>query len=141
MTTAQPPAPPPANPTVWLTLQAHDAPALISFYTEVLGFTLRARYDEEGTDRVAHAELVWPEGSGGVMLGSHKPGGAWTTEPGTAAAYVVSTDPAAIHARVVAHGGATITAELTEKDYGSTEFALADPEGNQWSFGTYPGES
>lgn len=139
MTTAQPPTGSSANPTVWLTLQAHDAPALITFYTDVLGFTLRARYDEEGTDRVGHAELVWSEGSGGVMLGSHKPGGAWTTEPGSAAAYVVSSDPAAIHARVVAHGGATITAELTEKDYGSTEFAMADPEGNQWSFGSYPG--
>ena len=70
------------------------------------GFTVRARYDEEGTDRVAHAELHWSEGTGALMLGSHKPGGEWTTEPGTAAAYVVSTDPAALHRRIVEHGGA-----------------------------------
>lgn len=26
---------------------------------------------------------------------------------------------------------------LTDQDYGSREFAVADPEGNLWSFGTY----
>jgi uncharacterized glyoxalase superfamily protein PhnB len=136
-TTENPPA---ANPTVWLTLQAHDAPALIDFYVAAFGFTVRARYDEQGTDRVAHAELHWSEGTGALMLGSHKPGGEWTTEPGTAAAYVVSTDPAALHRRIVEHGGARSVSELTEKDYGSSEFTVVDPEGNRWSFGTYPGE-
>jgi len=29
--------------------------------------------------------------------------------------------------------------ELHRTDYGSDEFALADPEGNLWSFGTYAG--
>ena len=75
------------------------------------------------------------------MLGSHKPDGEWCTQPGTAAAYVVSSDPAALHRRVVDHGGARRVSDLTEKDYGSSEFAVVDPEGNQWSFGTYPGES
>jgi uncharacterized glyoxalase superfamily protein PhnB len=140
-TTDNPPAAnPTANPTVWLTLQAHDARALIDFYVAAFGFTVRARYDEEGTDRVAHAELHWSEGTGALMLGSHKPGGEWTTEPGTAAAYVVSSDPAALHRRIVAHGGARRVSALTEKDYGSSEFTVVDPEGNQWSFGTYPGE-
>ena len=35
--------------------------------------------------------------------------------------------------------GAKITRELNETDYGSFEFGFADPEGNQWSVGTYPG--
>jgi len=132
---------PAGSPTVWLTLQAHDAPALIDFYVAAFGFTVKARYDEEGTDRVAHAELHWPEGTGGLMLGSHKPDGEWCTQPGTAAAYVVSSDPAALHRRVVGHGGARRVSELTEKDYGSTGFTVVDPEGNQWSFGTYLGAS
>lgn len=127
------------KPTVWLTLQARDAAALIDFYVEVFGFTLNARYDEEGSDRVAHAELLWPEGAGGLMIGSHKPDGEWTTQPGTGAAYVVTDDPRAIYDRVVAHGGATVTQKPHEKDYDSLEFAVTDPEGNQWSFGTYPG--
>ncbi|MDN5760864.1 MAG: VOC family protein [Microlunatus sp.] len=131
--------PTPTRPSVWLTLQAHDAPALIEFYTQAFGFELRARYDEEGTDRVAHAELCWPEGSGGLMMGSHKPAGEWTTQPGTAAAYVVVSDPAVLRQRIVDHGGARSVGELNEKDYGSSDFAVVDPEGNQWSFGTYAG--
>lgn len=127
------------TPGLWLTLQAHDAPALIDFYVEAFGFTLSARYDEEGSDRVAHAELLWPEGTGGLMMGSHKPGGEWVTQPGSAAAYVVVADPRALLARIEAYGGATIIRGVSEKSYGSTEFAVADPEGNQWSFGTYAG--
>ena len=128
-----------SKPTVWLTLQAHNAAALIDFYVAAFGFTVSARYDEEGGDRVAHAELLWPEGSGGLMLGSHKPDSEWSTQPGTAAAYVVTGDPAVLHQRVVEHGAARDVSELTERDYGSTEFTVVDPEGNKWSFGTYPG--
>ena len=130
-----------STPSLWLTLQAHDAAALIDFYVTVFGFTVTARYDEEGSDRVAHAELRWPEGTGWLMMGSHKTDAEWSTQPGTAAAYVVSSDPEAIHRRVVEHGGARSVTDLTEKDYGSSEFAVVDPEGNQWSFGTYPGAS
>jgi uncharacterized glyoxalase superfamily protein PhnB len=39
----------------------------------------------------------------------------------------------------VAHG-AKVTHELYETDYGSRDFAIEDPEGNRWAFGTYPGE-
>ncbi len=74
-------------PQVWLTLQAHDAPALIRFYVEVLGFVAVAVYAEG--DQVAHAQLSWPEG-GGIMMGSHKPGRPWVREPGTFGAYVVT---------------------------------------------------
>ena len=30
--------------------------------------------------------------------------------------------------------------DLHETDYGSRDFAVRDPEGNRWSFGTYRGE-
>lgn len=128
------------KPALWLTLQAHDAPALIDFYTAAFGFTVAARYDEDD-NRVAHAELLWPEGAGGLMMGSHQPDGEWSTEPGTAAAYVVTGDPRGLRDRVAAHGGAASIGELVERDYGSTEFTVTDPEGNRWSFGTYPGAS
>ena len=29
---------------------------------------------------------------------------------------------------------------LHDTDYGSRDFAVRDPEGNRWSFGTYRGE-
>ncbi len=62
-----------------------------------------------------------------------------STQPGTAAAYVVSGDPAAVRRRAVEHGGARDVSELTDRDYGSSDFTVVDPEGNMWSFGTYPG--
>ena len=96
-------------PQVWPTLRARDARALIRFLVDAFGFREVAVYGDG--DRVDHAF----------------------------AAYVVTGDPDALHARAVA-AGANITAGLHETDYGSRDFAAADPEGNHWSFGTYRGE-
>ena len=126
-------------PQVWPTLRAKDARALIHFLVEALGFE-EAVVHGEG-DTVHHAELSWPEG-GGVMLGSARHTDADVsipTLPGAFGAYVVTADPEAVLARAKA-AGAEIIAELHETDYGSRDFAVRDPEGNRWSFGTYPGE-
>jgi uncharacterized glyoxalase superfamily protein PhnB len=63
----------------------------------------------------------------------------WALPPGTFGCYVVTAEPDVLYARVVA-GGAEITRQLHDTDYGSRDFALRDPEGNLWSFGTYRGE-
>ncbi|MFJ9697956.1 VOC family protein [Kitasatospora sp. NPDC101183] len=131
-------------PQVWPCLRARDAKALIRFLVDAFGFEEVVSYEEGGL--VVHAELAWPEG-GGVMLGSERetperetPEGEapWPGRPGTFTAYVVTARPDAVHARAVA-AGARITTGLTETDYGSRDFSAADPEGNRWSFGTYPG--
>jgi uncharacterized glyoxalase superfamily protein PhnB len=122
------------TPTVWGTFQARDARAIIDFLMR-LGFEDTAVYGEG--ERVDHAQLDWPEG-GGVMLGSHKPDAEWSREPGTAGFYVVTADPQGVYDKAVA-AGAEITRKPGTTDYGSTEFALRDPEGNLWSFGTYAG--
>ena len=123
-------------PTVWPTLQARDASALIAFLTGVVGFEPTAVYTDG--DRVVDAQLDWPEG-GGVMLGSYNPEGPWRREPGTFGAYVVTDRVDEVYRRV-AESGVPIVQELQDTDYGSREFVLADPEGNLWSFGTYRGE-
>jgi uncharacterized glyoxalase superfamily protein PhnB len=124
-------------PTVWGTLQARDARAMIDFLTAV-GFEPTAVY-ADGSDpaTINHAQLDWPEG-GGVMLGSHKQEG-WSLPPGGSGFYVVTADPRAVHDRAV-QAGAEITRPLNEPGYGGWEFGLRDPEGNQWSFGSYRGE-
>ncbi|HLR97960.1 MAG TPA: VOC family protein [Mycolicibacillus parakoreensis] len=129
--------PPTGNPTVWLTLQAHDAAALIDYYTTTFGFVVAARCDGDG-DTVAHAELHWPQGTGAIMLGSYRPGRPWCRQPGTAGGYVVTADPEALYRRVCERRADVVMA-LTDTDYGSREFAVRDPEGNLWSFGSYPG--
>lgn len=125
-------------PQVWPTLRASDARGLIRFLVDVVGFREAAVYGTD--DRVDHAQLNWPAG-GGVMLGSARttPDDPWALRPGTFGAYVVTSEPDELYARVVA-GGAEITQKLHATDYGSRDFALRDPEGNLWSFGTYRGE-
>ena len=122
-------------PTVWPTLRATDAAALIRFLVDVVGFEETAVYGEG--DVVHHAELAWPLG-GGVMLGSARGGTATVTEPGRFSAYVVVDEPDARCARMRA-AGAEVTMDLRDTDYGSRDFAIRDPEGNHWYFGTYRG--
>lgn len=124
-------------PQVWPTLKARDALGLIRFLVDVFGFEETAVHGEGG--RVDHAELAWPPG-GGIMLGSERdaPGDVWAVRPGTFGGYAVTDDPDALFARVTA-AGAEVIREPQDTDYGSREFAVRDPEGNLWSFGTYRG--
>ena len=92
-------------------------------------------------DQVHHAQLSWPPG-GGVMLGSSRAArrdDPWPVQPGSAGCYVVTDEPDALFARATA-AGAEILMGLHDTDYGSRDFAVRDPEGNRWSFGTYRGE-
>ncbi|MGW6063019.1 VOC family protein [Streptomyces sp. NPDC055189] len=123
-------------PSVWPTLQAHDAPALIDFLVGTVGFLRTAVYEDGGS--VAHAELDWPEG-GAIMLGSYDDGaGDWCLKPGTFGTYVVTDRVDELYQRLRA-AGVEIIREIEDQPYGSREFAIADPEGNKWSFGTYRG--
>jgi uncharacterized glyoxalase superfamily protein PhnB len=126
------------TPQVWPTLRANDARTLIRFLVDVVGFHQTAVYGEG--DRVDHAELAWPPG-GGIMLGSVRevdPATQWSPQPGTFGANVVADDIDALHTRIAA-AGAEITRPPHDTDYGSRDFAIRDPEGNHWSFGTYRG--
>ena len=125
-------------PQVWPTLRARDARSLIRFLVDAFGFEEVVAYGDG--DHVDHAQLGWPPG-GGIMLGSAREPGSgddWRLEPGTFGCYVVTDEPDALFARATA-AGATVLRELHETDYGSRDFAVRDPEGNLWSFGTYRG--
>jgi uncharacterized glyoxalase superfamily protein PhnB len=124
-------------PQVWPTLRARDARALIKFLVDAFGFEDTAVIGEG--DVVYHAELSWPAG-GGIMLGSARDsdGDDWPLEPGGFGCYVVTDEPDALFARATAAGAEVLTG-LHETDYGSRDFAVRDPEGNRWSFGTYRG--
>ena len=125
-------------PQVWPTVRARDARALIRFLVDAFGFEETVVYGEG--DQVHHAELAWPPG-GGIMLGSVRNSDHddnWSLTPGSVGAYVVTDEPDALFARATA-AGAEILTGLHDTDYGSRDFAVFDPEGNHWSFGTYPG--
>ncbi len=121
---------------MWPALQAHDPRAVVDFLV-ALGFEETSSHLDD-TGALAHAQLDWSEG-GGVLLGPHRRNGPFTQQPGSSAAYVVTADVEAVMRR--AHqAGIAYPDSPTEQDYGSRDVTLRDPEGNQWIFGTYPGE-
>jgi len=130
------------NPTVWPVLAYRDAPAAIEFLTAAFGFEVTADFRREGDDAVVeHAQVRWPDGTGGAMLSSARTDDSPFAQRtlGNDAVYVVCTDPDALFARATG-AGAEVVMGLTDQDYGSRDFTVRDPEGNLWSFGTYTGE-
>jgi uncharacterized glyoxalase superfamily protein PhnB len=110
-----------------------DAQKAIEFLTEAFGFTEHAVHRmPDGT--IAHAELAF--GGDYVGLSDRIEGDDSIFDLGPCAIYVVVDDPDAHHARAVA-AGADVVFPLTDQDYGSRDYAVRDPEGFVWCFGTY----
>ncbi|MEU0566021.1 VOC family protein [Nonomuraea sp. NPDC005983] len=57
---------------------------------------------------------------------------------GGSSIYVVTDDPDAVFARATA-AGAKVVREIRDEDYVNRTVTVRGPEGNLWSFGTYPG--
>jgi uncharacterized glyoxalase superfamily protein PhnB len=131
-----------AAPTVWPSLSYRDAPAGIAFLTDAFGFVANGVHrDDDDPNIVHHAQLDWPPG-GGVMLGSSPRPENMTDPTGRGSTYcvvrsVAEVDP--LFERATA-AGATVVRPPADQDYGGRNFVVKDPEGNQWSFGDYPGE-
>lgn len=113
-----------------------DARTSIKWLVDTLGADARHVYD--GPDNsVMHAE-VW-FGNCCVMMGSLKESPYPPNKTGETAIYLVVESAAEVdrlHDQAVRHG-AKIAITLRDTDYGSHDFAVYDPEGNFWSFGTY----
>ena len=131
------------QPTVFHSLSYDDAPAAVEFLAAAFGFVAKGVYTDPGDpSRVVHAQLDWPPG-GGIMLGSsgrHEE--SWVDSTGRGQCYCVTEtdeDVDALFERAVA-AGATVVRKPEDQDYGGRGCTLWDPEGNQWSFGSYRGE-
>lgn len=111
------------------TLRYEDPRAAHDWLERVIGFEPVAMHESDDGG-VAHAEMRWGEDL--IMFGS--PNANFPVSPVTI--YLTCDDPDAAHARAKAEG-AEVSMELYDADYGNREFALRDPEGNTWSFGTY----
>ena len=115
-----------------------DAEKAIRFLTEAFGFT-EHEVHRTPDGAIAHAELAY--GGGYVGLSDRAKEGHSIFDLGPCAIYVVVDDPDTHHARAVA-AGAEVVFPLTDQDYGSRDYAVRDPEGFLWCFGTYaPGSS
>ena len=129
---------PPMGPDVVPYFGYRDAAGAIAFLTEVLGFEVLARY--EGPDgSVMHAELHI--GSGIIMLGSAPSETEGSQPAASIGTYVVVDDVDAHHAHAVGAGldarGGQLVYPPEETEFGTRRYRLRDPEGFEWSFGTY----
>ncbi len=117
---------------IYPALRYTDARGAIEFLKSAAGFEeLTVMENEDGT--IGHAELVF---EGGVIMLGAKREGEDRFPGGPITIYVVRDDVDAHHGRAVA-AGAEVVMELTDQDYGSREYAIRDPEGTVWTFGTY----
>ncbi|HEY6762880.1 MAG TPA: VOC family protein [Baekduia sp.] len=117
--------------TIFPTFRYDDAHAAIRFLCDAFGFSEHAVHERDGV--IHHAELKL--GDDYIMLGERRDGAAdLPDQPSTT--YVVVEEPDALYARAV-KAGAEVVREPVDQDYGSREFAVRDPGGNVWSFGTY----
>lgn len=115
-----------------------DGPAAVDFLCTAFGFE-RVNVVEEPEGFIAHAELRHDNDL--IMLGSWLEG----QEPGTPVAgsgvYLVVEDVEGHHARAVA-AGAEVVYPPERSEWGTQRWRGRDPEGYEWSFGTYvPGQS
>jgi uncharacterized glyoxalase superfamily protein PhnB len=122
---------------IWAGVFYDDALAGIRFLVDVFGFQEQLVVVAPDGRTVVHSQLRWPEG-GIVQAGTHDPGNDFTHAPGDQALYVVTADPQAIWERSQRAGLDVIRApESPDYDPNGMGFAVRDPEGNIWSFGTY----
>lgn len=103
-----------------------DQDAALAFYTDTLGFEVRAdvSFGEQGEARWLE---VAPPGSS-ARLALNPPMGDAT--PGGSAIGVESTDVAAEHARLSTLDGLDVDAELMRVPGAPLMFMLSDPDGN-----------
>ena len=118
---------------IFPTFRYRDAKAAIGWLKDTLGFEELSVMEGEG-GTIEHAELVIADNV--IMLGSSHSQTEDRFETSRCVTYIVieEVDAHYEHAR---SAGAKVEMEPTDQSYGSRDYAVSDPEGNVWSFGTY----
>ena len=104
-----------------------DTPAAIDFLTRAFGLEVVQRQDAEDGS-VLHCEMR--HGNGVVMIGME------ARAKGSPGLYLVVRDVDAHHATAVAEG-AEVVYPPEETEWGTKRWRARDPEGHEWSFGSY----
>ncbi|MFO6465858.1 VOC family protein [Jannaschia sp. KMU-145] len=117
------------SPAIVPYLSYVDAKAAMTFLADAFGLeTVQAHDGPDG--RVMHAEMRF--GNGVIMIGSVDA----AADHGSPGLYLVVEDVDAHHARAVA-AGAGVVYGPQDTEFGTRRWRGTDPEGHEWSFGTY----
>ena len=115
-------------------LRYRDGHAAIDWLVRVFGFETQAVIDAPDGG-VAHAQLRLGPGVVGLNSAANTSADSPWTGVGQGL-YVCLKDVDAHHDRAKS-AGADIVMPLTDQSYGSREYAVRDPAGHLWGFGTY----
>lgn len=115
------------TPSIVPYLSYTDAKAAIGFLTAAFGLELVQGYDGED-GKLMHGEMR--HGNGVIMLGTEE------RPKGSPGIYLVVEDVDA-HYEAAKAAGADIVYPPEDTEFGTRRYRARDPEGHEWSFGTY----
>ena len=126
------------TPTIFPYLSYRDTAAALQFLEEAFGFTTSVRWEApDGT--VQHAEVTFGEGA--VMMGTaNHPTAPLDGISVGQGLYVYVEDVDAHFAQAQARG-ARVVYPPEDTEWGTRRYRVLDPEGYEWSFGSYQPET
>jgi uncharacterized glyoxalase superfamily protein PhnB len=121
-------------PSIVPYLSYRDADAALRFLEDAFGFEVVVRWDDD-QGAVQHAEVVWAGST--VMLGTGEHPAADVIDRSTGhGVYLVVDDVDDHYERSVA-SGAMVVFPPEDTAWGTRRYRVLDPEGYEWSFGSY----
>jgi uncharacterized glyoxalase superfamily protein PhnB len=120
-------------------LSYRDAPAALRFLQEAFGAAILVRWD--GPDgAVQHAEIRF--GNGVVMMGSADHPELPLQEASVGQGIYIVVDDVDAHFARARAAGARVVISPEDTNWGTRRCRVLDPEGYEWSFGSYwPGSA
>jgi PhnB protein len=127
--------PPKGYPSVMPYLLYEDSEGALEFLVNAFGFTEKLRMTDD-SGRVSHAEVQMSDGV--IMFGT--PPGDYKNPAklgGKTQSVYVYVDDVDAHYERARQTGAKIVREPEDQFYGDRNYAVEDPEGHEWYFGTH----
>src|SRR3989442_5933159 len=122
------------RPNIFPALRYNNARAAIDWLTSVFGFEKDGEHAAPDGS-IAHAQLHFGAGVVGLSSAQNTPSDhPWSK---VRQGIYVRVDEVDAHHDRAKRAGADIVMPLKDMDYGSREYAVRDPEGHLWGFGTY----
>ena len=115
------------TPSIVPYLSYRDAKAAMTFLTDAFGFEKVQSFDDD-QEMLQHGEMRF--GNGVIMLGTAE------AAKGSPGLYLVVEDVDA-HFETAKKAGAEIVYPPEDTEFGTRRYRARDPEGHEWSFGTY----